>query len=1127
MTRNNLSLGLDIGIASVGWAVLDSDHIIALGVRAFNKAEVAQTGESLNLQRRSARLARRTLRHRRQRLAKLAKLLEASGVITKERLYATPTRESYPSPWALRVKGLDECLAGEEWGRVIYHICKHRGFHWVSRVEEKKSGENAKQEGGKVKQALKSTRGLFASKKYRSAAEMIISEFPDAYRNKHGDYGKALSRTLLSEELELLFQRQSCLKNPHATDFLKNAVLGKGDKKTGLLWEQHPALSGDALLAMLGKCTFERQEYRAPRKSFTAERHVLLTRLNNLRITIDGARRPLTDNERRCALSLSYERAADIKYSKLRSALEKTCGTPSEFAFVGLAYPSEFQKQEEKAKNPEEAAVFKLPGWHELRTTLKKAGLEDEWKQLTCLALKGDPTLLDQVAWVLSVYKEDEEVVAALDDLPLPNKEAVIDALLSVQFSEFHALSLKALRNIVPKMELGLRYDEACTQSGYDHSQPFDPERQKSQSLPPFYLGHDHLSRMRLNEDVGDLPRNPVVMRALNQARKVVNALVGKHGAPHSVHIEMARDLSRPLTERRKIQKEQDDYRDKNDKNRSFFIEQFNREPRGQEFQKLQLYREQSGKCLYSLAPLDLSRLLEMGYVEIDHVLPYSRSYDDSKNNKALVLTKQNRDKSDLTPYEYLQGAQDTEAWIKFSAFVKSNKNYRAAKRNRLLTKDFDEENAKDFQERNLNDTRYICRYFKSYLEEYLELSDESEHRRCVVVNGRLTAFLRARWGLHKERSESDRHHALDAAVVAACTRGMVKRLADYAKGRELRYVQADSIDRETGEIIDFDRYKKLENEFPQPWQGFRGELLARLNTDDVSTLRASLSKLGTYSREEIEAVKPLFVSRAPQRRNSGAAHMDTIYQQTTRLKDERKISQKIKLAGLSFRQTKKTPKPITEQIEQFVKKLADPHRNQKLYDAVCDRLKAFAGDGKKAFSAENPLYKPDKNGNPTGPIVRTVTMSERMSGIPVRGGLAKNETMLRVDTFSKGGKHYLVPVYVHHKVTGLPNHAIVSGKDEADWREVDETFEFEFSLYPNDLLQICLKKQTHLGYFAGCNRSNGAIHLWAHDRSSKVGKNGLISSIGIQRAKHLKKFEVDVLGNRFLAKAGKRDGLA
>jgi CRISPR-associated endonuclease Csn1 len=1119
MTCNKYTLGLDLGIASVGWAVLDSDHIIALGVRAFDKAEVAKTGESLNLQRRSARLGRRRLRHRRQRLAKLARLLETSSIITKEQLFATQKRGSNSSPWDLRVKGLKECLTGEEWGRVIYHICKHRGFHWVSRAEEKKSGENAKQEGGQVKQALKSTRDLFASKKYRSAAEMIIAEFPDAQRNKHGNYEKAMSRTLLSEELELLFQKQSGFKNPHATDVLKNTVLGNGDKKTGLLWEQKPALSGDALLAMLGKCTFERQEYRAPRRSFTAERHVLLTQLNNLRITIGGVRRPLTNNERRCALALPYELATGIKYSRLRSALEKICGTPSEFTFVGLAYPSEFQKQEEKEKNPEEAVVFKLPGWHELRTTLKKAGLEDEWKKLTAPALEGDPALLDQVAWVLSVYKEDEEVAAALDDLLLPNKEAVIDALLSVQFSEFHTLSLKALRNIVPKMELGLRYDEACEQSGYDHSQPFDPERRKSQSLPPFYLGHDHLSRMRLNEDVGDLPRNPIVMRALNQARKVVNALVRKYGAPHSVHIEMARDLSRPLTERKKIQRSQDEYRDKNDKNRSFFIEQFDREPRGQEFQKFQLYREQSGKCLYSLAPLSVERLLEIGYVEIDHVLPYSRSYDDSKNNKALVLTKQNRDKGDLTPYEYLQGAQDTDAWIRFSAFVKSNKNYRAAKRNRLLTKDFDEENAKDFQERNLNDTRYICRYFKSYLEQYLELSDKSEHRRCVVVNGQLTAFLRARWGLQKERSESDRHHALDAAVVAACTRGMVKRLADHAKGRELRYARADSIDRETGEIIDLDRYRKLENEFPQPWDGFRGELLARLNIDDVSSLRASLSQLGTYNREGIEAAKPLFVSRAPQRRNSGAAHKETIYRQTTRLREERKVSQKIKLAGLKFKNT--------EEIEAFVEKLVDPHRNEKLYDAIRDRLKAFAGDGKKAFGAENSFYKPDKAGNLTGPIVRSVTMAETTSGIPVRGGLAKNETMLRTDVFSKGGKHYLVPVYVHHKVTGLPHHAIVGGKDEAEWIKVDDTFAFVFSLYPNDLLQVCVKEKTLLGYFSGCDRSTGCIHLWAHDRASKVGKNGLIRSIGIRSAKQLIKLEVDVLGNRFRAKAGKRDGLA
>lgn len=307
-TQGQLTFGFDIGIASVGWCVLDENRIVDLGVRCFDKAETAKEGESLNLARRTARLMRRRLRRRAWRLTKLARLLKRSGLIADLRGPATV------SPWQLRVEGLDRRLSDEEWARVIYHLCKHRGFHWISRAEEKKA-ESDKQEGGRVKKGLSDTQRRMDEKGYRSAAEMVLAEFPDTQRNKAGDYGKALSRVLLADELALLFRRQCELGNPHAGAELEAKILGNGDKKSGLLWEQKPPLAGADLLKMLGKCTFEKDEYRAPKASFTAERHVWLTRLNNLRIVVDGTTRGLNEAERRLALPLPYQQAGDFTTS--------------------------------------------------------------------------------------------------------------------------------------------------------------------------------------------------------------------------------------------------------------------------------------------------------------------------------------------------------------------------------------------------------------------------------------------------------------------------------------------------------------------------------------------------------------------------------------------------------------------------------------------------------------------------------------------------------------------------------------------------------------------------------------------------------------------------------------------
>ena len=175
---------------------------------------------------------------------------------------------------------------------------------------------------------------------------------------------------------------------------------------------------------------------------------------------------------------------------------------------------------------------------------------------------------------------------------------------------------------------------------------------------------------------------------------------------------------------------------------------------------------------------------------------------------------------------------------------------------------------------------------------------------------------------------------------------------------------------------------------------------------------------------------------------------------------------------------------------------------------------------------------KPQK-GNPldgpfTGPTIKSVKLNGgKTSGFEVRGGIAKNDSMIRVDVFTKAGKFHLVPIYVHHRVTGLPNRAIVQSKDENEWTLIDESFAFLFSVYPNDLVRVTLKKEIRFGYYSSCNRATGSIDLWVHDRAKSIGKDGLIQSVGVKLALSLEKFNVDLLGHIYPALPEQRRGLA
>lgn len=558
----------------------------------------------------------------------------------------------------------------------------------------------------------------------------------------------------------------------------------------------------------------------------------------------------------------------------------------------------------------------------------------------------------------------------------------------------------------------------------------------------------------------------------------------------------MARDLSRPFDERKKVEKAQNEYRDRNEKYKTQFAEDFSivGAPRGKEFEKYQLYREQQGKCVYLQEPLDIQRaLFEQGYAEIDHALPYLRSFDDSKNNRVLVLSRENRNKGNKTPYEYLDGASNSERWRQFEIFVNSNKSYCPAKRNRLLKKDFGAADSEEFRERNLNDTRYICRFFKNYVEHYLQLHEDSRAKRCVVVSGQLTAFLRARWGLVKERAANDRHHALDAAVVAACSYSMVKRLSDYSRKRELKEVRTGFVDVETGEVIDPAMLQKLEMHFPNPWIHFRDELKLRLNAVDAANLRSEAEKFGTYPPEALNRLKPLFVSRAPQRRNGGALHQETI-------RSAKLISKGVSYVKIPLQKLK------LKDLSNIVG--ASYSLNAPLIALLRQKLEENGDDGKKAFS--KPIYKPSASGK--APIVRTVKLqTTQKNGAKLRGGIVDLGEMLRIDVYHHNNQFLCNPIYA------------INNRDHIKLVSLPEDADFLFSLAKNDYLRVTLKEIVFDGYFV-MYESDGRVTLRAHDQP-KPDKDYFRKSIA--NASKIEKFHVDILGRIYPASQEKRRGLA
>lgn len=1054
-------LGLDIGITSVGWAVLNLDkhRIEALGVRAFNAAEDPKTRASLAEPRRLARSARRRIRRRAGRLRRIKELFVEYGLLSRDQLdSAFQTSNGKPDPWELRAQGLDRLLEAEEFARALFHIAKRRGFKSNRKVTRTDTREESI-----ILNAIRDMRARLEH--YRTVGEMFARgpQFAARKRNREQDYSFTVAREMLEDEITKLFEAQRDRGNTYATPEFEQRFME-------LFRWQLPFASGEAILQKIGPCTFEGRngEKRAPKNSWTAERFTLLQKLNNIEIIHDGIRRSLSETERQAIINLAYSREK-VEYSRIRKELN----LPEEarFAGTGLQYR---KRRGEEDLSCEKSTFVSLKGYHSLRKVLEPAGLWEE--------VKDNHDLLDDLAFALTVYKTEDDIRQYLEQRGV--REEIINVLAAPDAPSFSGvihLSIKAARNILPYLEQGLKYHEACERAGYNHYAP-GPESQRHGKLPP-------IDRQQIT--------SPVAYRALCQARKVVNHIVDRYGPPTYVNIELAREIKKSAEERRKIEnqiRENTKAREEEDRE---FRKQCRKEPTGEFKAKWRLYREQNGQCAYTQTPFDLDRLFEPGYAEIDHILPYSRSFDDRFSNKVLVLGAENRNKGDRTPYEYFGG--DNDRWTRFEEWVRANIRDRE-KRTNLLMQDF--ANRQDeWIQRNLTDTQYVARYFAEFVRRHLEFADPEIRQPVRCLSGGITAIARRLWGIKKIREEDDLHHACDAAVIAALTPARIQLITQYSQAKETGRL-TEIIDQETGEVYEVLRDKPFE--FPPPWKHFRRELQARLSDDPASKI-AELN-LETY-REDPPDLSPVIVSRMPIRKASGALHKDTI--KSVREVDGKRV-------GVVRRK-------LTELTKDDLDKLYDPVANRRLYEEIKKRMEDHNFDAKKAFA--EPLYKPSKPGK-KAPIVRSVKICESQpSGMRVRGGIAENDTMIRCDVFTKDSKYYLVPVYASHIAKGdLPNKAIVAHKPEDEWIEMDSAYEFLFSLYPYDLVRVVERSgEKFKGYYRGTDRSSGRICL-TPPNSNDLNQ---LRRFGARTLRLMEKYHVGVLGDISLVKREKRLGVA
>ena len=967
-------LGLDLGTNSIGWALIEDNQnkILGLGTRIFPMGvENLGDGEgeiSKNASRTGARGVRRQFFRRRLRKQILLKALsenkmcplEASDFQEWKRNKRFPIEKLATwfalNPYELRQKALIEKLSLEEIGRIFYHLIQRRGFLSNSRKGGSDDGTIFKGNPKEGKIGITETQKNIEDKTLGAYLFEIYPKenqpFQDGLERIRNRY---TTRKMYVDEFELIWNKQAQF-HAELTNELKTLFGGRkldGYKEDGILFHQRPLRSQKHLV---GNCSFEPRKTKCPISAIPFEQFRVWQWVNT--VEYNGKKISQEEKEKIVEFLFANEKP---EFKKIRKVIGKES---AEFKFN--------YKDDDK-----------IVGTHTISNLSNKKYFGKKWFEFT-------EKEQEDIWHVLYFFDSKSNLKEyAIKNWNFTEEQAESISKFNVK-DGYASLSRKAISNILPFLKLGFTYDVAVVLGGIKNVFGSDWEKLSDEKRNFFYdnvyeivrsknkggfieiikdiLRNDynisdnqlrklyhHSATIDATELLEKLPvgkdadkdiqaiRNPIVITALFELRKLVNELIDEHGKIDEIKVEMARDLKISKSQRNKIRKEQKRLERENDRVKARLLEERQRITHDN-ILLYKLWEECKHTCPYTGKPISVTQLFS-GEVQIEHIHPWSRSLNDSFSNKTLCYADENRKKGNKTPFEFYGSDEANWSAIKERALklFSDTKEYPNAyqKFKRFVQQKFDD----DFSTRQLNDTRYISKEAKNYLSKICN--------KVTVSPGQATSNLRHKWGLNQilnddnEKTREDhRHHAIDALVMA-CTK--------------VSYVQ---------ELSKWNRYNRGYDvkDFPMPWLSFWKDAEKAVNQILVSHKKVSNDiTVRTHTTEKNgKKYKNLGIAAR------GQLHKETVYGKRTFNGEE---AFHVRKPIESLETAKQIAKVVDESIRFLILK-----RVNELGGFVKDKVPANTFFIVDENGVKQPqIFLPNQNGAPV-PILK-VRVKENIGG--------------------------------------------------------------------------------------------------------------------------------------------------
>lgn len=967
-------LGLDLGTNSIGWALIDDtqNKILGVGSRIFPMG-VENLGDgdgeiSKNASRTGARGVRRQFFRRKLRKKILLKALSENKMCpmaTNDFEDWKKTKE-FPSeklanwfvlnPYELRQKALNEKLSLEEIGRIFYHLIQRRGFLSNSRKGGSDDGAIFKGNPKEGKIGITETQESIQDKTLGSYLFEIYPKenqpFQDGLERIRNRY---TTRKMYVDEFELIWNKQAQFHS-NLNEDLKTLLGGRkldGYKEDGILFHQRPLRSQKHLV---GNCSFEPSKTKCPISAIPFEQFRVWQWVN----TVEYNGKKISQDEKEKIVEFLYANEKP-ELKKIRKAIGKES---AEFKFN--------YKDDDK-----------IVGTHTISNLSNKKYFGKKWFEFT-------EKEQEDIWHVLYFFDSKSNLKEyAIKKWNFTEEQAESIAKFNVK-DGYSSMSRKAISNILPFLKLGFTYDVAVVLGGIKNvfgtnweklsdekrnfliDNVYDIVRSKTKGgfidIIKDILRNDynisenqlrklyhHSATIDTAELLDKLPvgkdadkeiqaiRNPIVITALFELRKLVNELIDEHGKIDEIKVEMARDLKISKSQRNKIRREQKRLERENDRVKARLLEEGQRITHDN-ILLYKLWEECKRTCPYTGKPISVTQLFS-GEVQIEHIHPWSRSLNDSFSNKTLCYADENRKKGDKTPFEFYGNDEANWSSIKERALklFSDTKEYPSAyqKFKRFVQIKFDD----DFSSRQLNDTRYISKEAKNYLSRIC--------KNVIVSPGQATSNLRQKWGMNNilndenEKTRDDhRHHAVDALVMA-CTK--------------ISYVQ---------ELSKWNRYNRNSElkKFPLPWESFRYD--AEKAVGKILISHKKVSNDITVQFKTVEKNGKKYINKGVAAR--GQLHKETVYGKRNFNGEE---AFHVRKAIDSLTTEKQLDKVVDESIKLLIRK-----KIQELGGFVKGNIPANTFFIVDENGIKQPqIFLPNKNGAPV-PILK-VRIKENIGG--------------------------------------------------------------------------------------------------------------------------------------------------